>query len=404
MDDNKASRDSEDSGKPPDKEGKDIGYYGPPLPDGCVPIPDADADKIDPDKTQRKERKNPRPCIKKQKSINLLDSELSVDGPLEAEYVGKPNVINNRRQQCIRTFFTFIYILLAVVAVVFTYALIYDLVNSMNNPVRSIHYSAVERYDAPGIAIFPGGAKLLSCWHYFNNIVTSKVRLSDLHLTQRNCTFINMTYDDPFVPSIRRSALMFRGPTQIIEREAVFFHFMLEDETRDFYTVSYYVFPDWDQFNKSSPQERNTLSGHWHRTKPTYALSSGLRMWIKLQMKKTQQLNNEKYTDFKVEYSVVKHHDRRPESELKKHLFFIFFEWKDNIYEESYLLTTTTPWSIGAGLCGVLLTLHKGYQLAQVSFKRMKKDKQRRKTLKRTAMLIKQQSQQSQQSEMEAES
>ena len=84
------------------------------------------------------------------------------------------------------------------------------------------------------------------------------------------------------------------------------------------------------------------------------------------------------------QYSVVKFHDRRPEDEKKRHLFFIFFEWKNDIIEQSYLIYTTTPWSIGAGLCGVFLTLHRGYQLAQTSYRRVQKDKERRSYRKRT--------------------
>ncbi len=84
------------------------------------------------------------------------------------------------------------------------------------------------------------------------------------------------------------------------------------------------------------------------------------------------------------QYSVVRFVDRRPENETKNHLFFIFFEWKNDIIEESHLLYTTTAWSIGAGLCGVFLTLHRVYQLAQTSYKRVQKDKMRRSMRKRT--------------------
>ena len=59
------------------------------------------------------------------------------------------------------------------------------------------------------------------------------------------------------------------------------------------------------------------------------------------------------------QYSVVKFWDKRMEPIPKKHLFFIFFEWKNNVIEESHLVYTTTPWSIGAGLCGVFLMLHR---------------------------------------------
>ena len=79
-----------------------------------------------------------------------------------------------------------------------------------------------------------------------------------------------------------------------------------------------------------------------------------------------------------LQYSVVKFHDDRNATEHGKKLFFIFFEWKNSIIEESHLLHTTTPWSVLAGLCGVFLTLHRGYQLAHTTFHRVQKDKRRR--------------------------
>ena len=88
---------------------------------------------------------------------------------------------------------------------------------------------------------------------------------------------------------------------------------------------------------------------------------------------------------FAFQYSVVEFHDRRSASEKDtKHLFFIFFEWKNDIIEQSYLIYSTTPWSVGAGLCGVFLMLHKGYQLSHTSYMRMQKDKERRLQRKRT--------------------
>ena len=84
------------------------------------------------------------------------------------------------------------------------------------------------------------------------------------------------------------------------------------------------------------------------------------------------------------QYSVVKFHDRREASERDNHLFFIFFEWKNDIIEQSYLIYSTTPWSVGAGLCGMFLMLHKGYQLSHTSYTRLQKDKERRMQRRRT--------------------
>ena len=54
------------------------------------------------------------------------------------------------RKRCFRACFTFVYVLLATVAVVVTYSMVQDLITSMNNPVRSIHYKKVTDYEAPG--------------------------------------------------------------------------------------------------------------------------------------------------------------------------------------------------------------------------------------------------------------
>ena len=54
------------------------------------------------------------------------------------------------RKKCSRACLTFVYVLLAIIAVVVTYSMIADLVKSMNNPVRSIHYHKVKEYDPPG--------------------------------------------------------------------------------------------------------------------------------------------------------------------------------------------------------------------------------------------------------------
>ena len=75
------------------------------------------------------------------------------------------------------------------------------------------------------------------------------VRLSDLDLVNRNCSFRHLQYEDPHYPGTAREVLVVRGPTSFKKREAIFLHFSLEDETRDFYTVSYFVFPGFDAFN-----------------------------------------------------------------------------------------------------------------------------------------------------------
>ncbi|ELU13614.1 hypothetical protein CAPTEDRAFT_34671, partial [Capitella teleta] len=290
------------------------------------------------------------------------------------------------RKRCLRTLFNSVYVILVLIAAVVTYSMVSDLIHSMNNPVHSVHFDKVVEYDAPGEYYY----YIISCnfmFYYYYYYFFFFYRQLDLE--NRNCTFSEVSYIDPHYPNLTRDALVVRGPTSFSKREAIFLHFELEDNTRDFFTVSYFVFPEWDSFNISL--DRGAELVNYHRYVPTFALSAGLRMWIKLIMSEKDMFDGSKVTDFNVEYSVVRFYDRRPpDVSNTTHLFFIFFEWKNDIIERSYLIYTTTPWSIGAGLCGVFLTLHRGFQIAQTSYRRVQKDKQRRSIRKRTLRELRQ--------------
>ncbi|KAI0220511.1 hypothetical protein LSAT2_028005, partial [Lamellibrachia satsuma] len=289
------------------------------------------------------------------------------------------------RKMCIGTLFAFIHLLLALLAVFATYSMVKDLITSMKNPVRSVHYRKVTDYEAPGeyLRAIRLVDNIYSYYYYYYIL-----RMSDLDLVNLNCSFTRLQYEDPHYPGTERDVIVVRGPTSFAKREAIFLHFALEDETRDFFTVSYFVFPGYDVFNVSADQGSKLVN--YHRVVPTFALSSGLRMWIKLIMSEAHLMDQTNRTEFRVEYSVVKFWDRRNATQQEKHLFFIFFEWKNNIIEQSVLLYTTTPWSIGAGLCGVFLTIHRGFQLAQVAYRKFQKEKRRRTTRKQTLRELKQ--------------
>ena len=76
------------------------------------------------------------------------------------------------------------------------------------------------------------------------------VKLSQLDLVNLSCNYTELVYTDPNFPDVERQVTIMRGPTSFVKREAIFLHFELEDEERDFYTVSYFVFPDYDEFVK----------------------------------------------------------------------------------------------------------------------------------------------------------
>lgn len=75
------------------------------------------------------------------------------------------------------------------------------------------------------------------------------VRLAELDLENKMCNHTRVSYIDPNNASIERIAYVFRGPTEVDGAEALFLHFSGHDNTIDFYTVSYYLFPFWEDFN-----------------------------------------------------------------------------------------------------------------------------------------------------------
>jgi hypothetical protein len=74
------------------------------------------------------------------------------------------------------------------------------------------------------------------------------VKLGQLDLQNHTCNYTELQYRDPHYPTIDRHVTIMRGPTSFVRREAIFLHFELEDEERDFFTVSYFVFPNYDKF------------------------------------------------------------------------------------------------------------------------------------------------------------
>ena len=70
----------------------------------------------------------------------------------------------------------------------------------------------------------------------------------------------------------------------------------------------------------SSSMEQAWTISDYHQYVPTFALSSGLRMWIKLIMSKTHFLDDSTHTEFKVEVNTftVAYYDARTRTDLDR--------------------------------------------------------------------------------------
>ncbi|XP_064333238.1 proton-activated chloride channel isoform X2 [Camelus dromedarius] len=240
---------------------------------------------------------------------------------------------------CLKNVFSvlliFIYLLLMAVAVFLVYQTITDFREKLKHPVMSVSYKEVDRYDAPGIALYPGQAQLLSCKHHYEVIppLRSPGQPGDL-----NCTTHRINYTDPFSNQTLPSRL------------AVAF-------------VSAEICPDC----AGAPGSKEAGAGlppvspepeprglQCHRLPPLLVLPG-----------------------VPAKTSVVNYIDQRPAAEKSAQLFFVVFEWKDPFIQKVQDIITANPWNTIALLCGAFLALFKAAEFAKLSVKWMIKIRKR---------------------------
>ncbi|XP_013375608.1 PREDICTED: transmembrane protein 206 isoform X2 [Chinchilla lanigera] len=229
---------------------------------------------------------------------------------------------------CLKNVFSvlliFIYLLLMAVAVFLVYQTITDFREKLKHPVMSVSYKEVDRYDAPGIALYPGQAQLLSCKHYYEVIppLTSPGQPGDM-----DCTTQRINYTHPFSNQTMKSALVVQGPREVKKRELVFLQFRLNGSSEDFSAIDYLLFSSFQEFLQS-PDKPGFMQA-CESAYSSWKFSGGFRTWVKMSLVKTKEEDGREAVEFRQETSVVNYNDRRPATERSAQLFFVVFEWKD---------------------------------------------------------------------------
>ncbi|KAB0343303.1 hypothetical protein FD754_020229 [Muntiacus muntjak] len=276
---------------------------------------------------------------------------------------------------CLKNVFSvlliFIYLLLMAVAVFLVYQTIMDFREKLKHPVMSVSYKEVERYDAPGIALYPGQAQLLSCKHYYEVIppLRSPGQPGDV-----NCTTQRVSYMDPFSSQTLKSALIVQGPREVQKRELVFLQFRLNQSSEDFSAIDYLLFSSFQEFLQSP--DRAGFMQACESAYSSWKFSGGFRTWVKMSLVETKEDGREA-VEFRQETSVVNYIDQRPAAEKSAQLFFVVFEWKDPFIQKVQDIITANPWNTIALLCGAFLALFKAAEFAKLSVKWMIKIRRR---------------------------
>ncbi|KAM4695517.1 proton-activated chloride channel [Discoglossus pictus] len=278
---------------------------------------------------------------------------------------------------CLKNVFSvlliFVYLLLMAIAVFVVYQTITDFKEKLKHPVMSVSYKEVLLYDAPGIALYPGNAQLLSCEHHFYDHIPPLRNPGDPG--EITCVTQKISYTDPFTNRTMKHALIVQGPREVRKRELVFLQFHLNETEQDFSAIDYLLFSSYEAFIYSSNKEK--FMQDCESSFSSWKFSGGFRTWVKMSLVKTTGEDGSKSVEFRQETSVVNYIDRRPKVDKGDQLFFVVFEWKDPYIQEIQDIITANPWSMIAPLCGVFLVLFKAADFAKLSIKWMIKIRKR---------------------------
>ncbi|KAJ0008710.1 hypothetical protein NQD34_016125 [Periophthalmus magnuspinnatus] len=233
-------------------------------------------------------------------------------------------------KSCVKNVFTvvliLIYVLLTTIAVFLAYQTINDFMEKMNNPVMSVTYKEVESFSPPGIALFPGNARLLSCKHYYRDFLPPIVNPGQPQ--ESDCEMQEVFYNGPFRNQSKRKTLVVRGPSDVRNKELIFMQFSQNETLQDFSAISYMLFAKYsDLINSANHSE---FMRDCERNCSMWTFSGGFRTRVKMSLVRTYGKTNHG-TEFRQE------------------------------------IVTANPWNSLVILCGVFMALFKATNFAKLT-------------------------------------
>lgn len=269
-------------------------------------------------------------------------------------------------KSCVKNVLTvvliWVYLLLTAGAVFLFYQTVADFLLKVKQPVMSVSYKEVDSFSAPGIAVYPGTALLLSCKHHYHDSVPPLVDPGEPG--DKDCDMLHVDYIGPFSNRTQKRALVVRGPTDVRNKELIFMQFSRNKSEDDFSAVAYMMFARFSELTASA--NRSAFLRDCERNYSMWTFSGGFRTWVKMSLVKTSGRSSEA-VEFRQETAVVKFNDKRPQGQRSTQLFFAVFQWRDPFIQDIRLIVTANPWSSAAILCGVFMALFKAANFAKLT-------------------------------------
>ena len=276
-----------------------------------------------------------------------------------------------------------LYFLLMVLAVVFAFYTIQDLVLSYENRVRSVKVTDVGDRDPfpSGIVIYPEFATFLNCtYRYYDdlspNAITSPAGKCSSFVLPMSCNYTNITFRAAL--NYTRHAMVFESQTLVACKESLLLRFMINTTFREFSAIEYQLFYNWNSFFEMNSTDRQQFLVNLEANQTIYTFPSGFRTWVK--MSYTVQ-NNPKTNENTTFFEIIDNYAQfTPFNATYKEIvpMEILFEWDSSQYEYIQEIISTTAWSAFGSLCGVFITLEKAGEFCRAWLRRLRRERQKK--------------------------
>ena len=255
-----------------------------------------------------------------------------------------------------------LYFFCMILAAIFAFYSIQGLVFSYQHRVRTVEYVNVDKFHPIGIAVFPEDfAHFNSCeFKYNDDLRPDRGNWTDVLPAgvEQNCTYITITFNSSLVRA-NRTAMVFRGPTQVKLKQSLALLFTINTTSRAFSGMEYLLIEYWDNlFNLSYKDQQKTLADHEANT-TLYNVPAGFRSWVKLFYILKNEIPGQNKSDFFVQTDYSIYNDQRNISDRTTNVIYALFEWKDPFYEYIGTVVSTTIVNTIGAMAGVFLTLQR---------------------------------------------
>jgi len=243
-------------------------------------------------------------------------------------------------------------------AVVYAFYTITALIASYQYPVQSTSYRTTSSYPAIGIAIIPDFSQFVDCeYRYFDDYSPDPV------FPTEECKYFNASFNSTLSNNTRK-AMVFMGPTDVMRRQSLGVHYIINTTQREYNAIEYFAFYQWSNiFNKSTDDQRLLLA-EFEDKNTLFTFPAGFKTWVKMTYIETELHDGKRnLVQFQMDISLAKYRNSMYNNSADLDTCTVYFEWASPRYEYIKEILSTNFWNSFGALCGVFITLLKAGEL-----------------------------------------